>query len=451
MKRTIIIAGAVIVVIVVALVIFFALQHGPTPSSVGTLPTTGQLPGAPTQNNPGGSTTGTNGTTGGTGTLTGANGQPLNTGVAATIRGFGPVSDAPVVGYFVDPQNNAFIIKTSGVITKITAGQSVDLSSLEIQGVLAGSFSFDGTKALVSFGDVTNPQASVFDLATKAWTSLPKGLLSPTWAPSDTRIAYFTASSAANTITLTTIDAANLKKAPVPLITLHMQDVTLRWLDKNRLIIADKPSALVANSAFLFDLQKRTLIPLIAEVNGADSIWTGASSSTPEIGLVFGSGPANRGGHLSLTDVSGTDTKNLDILTLPSKCAFSIQTPAASTTTTISSVATSTATSTASTTIKTTIKKPVAAKTPTPTRTFLYCAIPRDQNTLTYSYLPDDYNQMSLFTVDNILKIDVATGDVSPAFQDQSQNVDVSAMRFINNSLFFVNRYDQKLYGIIFN
>src|SRR6185437_11810914 len=98
---------------------------------------------------------GIGGTTGGDQSLGGA---------AAQIKGFGPVSNDPVIAYFVDTQNNVYVVKTTGVISKITNGQSTDLSSLQIQGLLDAGFSFDGKKALVSFGDPAAPQTSVFDV-----------------------------------------------------------------------------------------------------------------------------------------------------------------------------------------------------------------------------------------------------------------------------------------------
>lgn len=55
---------------------------------------------------------------------------------------------------------------------------------------------------------------------------------------------------------------------------------------------------------------------------------------------------------------------------------------------------------------------------------------------------------MSLFTSDDIYKINLATNAVNPIWSDQTQNMDVSNMKIFNGTLFFVNRYDQKLYGL---
>jgi hypothetical protein len=81
----------------------------------------------------------------------------------------------------------------------------------------------------------------------------------------------------------------------------------------------------------------------------------------------------------------------------------------------------------------------------------LYCGVPRSSSGFSSARLPDDYETMALFTSDNIYKIITATGVEQVLWSDATQNVDVSDVRFFNNALFFVNRYDQKLYGLTFN
>ena len=58
---------------------------------------------------------------------------------------------------------------------------------------------------------------------------------------------------------------------------------------------------------------------------------------------------------------------------------------------------------------------------------------------------------MALFTSDDIYKINTATGAVQCSGTIATQNMDVSDVKFFNNALFFVNRYDQKLYGLTFS
>ena len=67
---------------------------------------------------------------------------------------------------------------------------------------------------------------------------------------------------------------------------------------------------------------------------------------------------------------------------------------------------------------------------------------------MSISHLPDDYNQMSLFTSDDIYRINLQSGAIDTTFKDPTQNMDISDVKLFNQTLFFVNRYDQKLYGV---
>jgi len=170
---------------------------------------------------------------------------------------------------------------------------------------------------------------------------------------------------------------------------------------------------------WIFDSQKNTLTPIMYETAGVESTWGNAASGT--LGLVFQS--TGKNSSLKLVTPTGTTYHALTLLTLPSKCAFSIATstiPAATTSSkpTISSVS------------------------------YLYCGIPADSGAFSSAQLPDDYNMMSLFTSDTITRINVATGGEDVLWNDPTQNIDATDLKFFNNTLFFVNRYDLKLYAL---
>jgi len=78
----------------------------------------------------------------------------------------------------------------------------------------------------------------------------------------------------------------------------------------------------------------------------------------------------------------------------------------------------------------------------------LYCAVPRDQATLSYYDLPDAYEQNQIFTSDDLYRVDTTTGHIDTLFSDQAQNFDMTDVSIVGSSAFFVNRYDQKLYAV---
>lgn len=127
----------------------------------------------------------------------------------------------------------------------------------------------------------------------------------------------------------------------------------------------------------------------------------------------------------------------MTFLTLPSKCAFSYQPTTASTTTPTSS---SSSTSTPSSTVTSTSQAPTAFLA-------LYCGIPIDPTELSIAQLPDSYDQLAFFTADAFYEINTETGAIQNIFSP-TESIDASVLHVFNNTLFFVNRYDQKLYAI---
>ena len=416
-RRLLIVLSVIALLIVVGIGLYFLFFGAKTPASPATgtqTGSTGSLPSAGNQNNAG------NGITAG-GTTTGVGASGAN---ATLAKNFGVISSEPTLDYFVDAANTVTAIEPDGKIIQVTGGQVSTLNSLLVQNIISAGFSYNGAKVLVNFGDPANPQTSIFDVAAKTWTPLAQGLLSPVWSPSDYRIA-FAASNANGTEGFGTFDLSKPKPAPVLITTLHAQDLAIAWPSKNQVVFYAKPSAYAPGSAWSFDLQKSALAPIALETPGLAMLWSGPAfgqAAAPRV-LEFSAGVANLGGSLALTDASGNTTQRLKLLTLPSKCSF------ASATSTLPATASSTSTTTTST-------------------PYLFCGVPRDQNTLSVSHLPDDYNQMSLFTSDDIYRINLQNGAVDTVFNDPSQNLDISDVRFFNNTLFFINRYDEKLYAI---
>lgn len=413
MKRYIYIIIGIVVVAVLAILVLLYIKDRPsaTGGTTGSLTTTGSLPSVGTQ----GSTTsgsgtgaggGAFGTTGSGSSTTGASGT-TGSGQAGTQH-FGALSNDPVLAYFVSAQNNITAIEPTGAIVTIVGGQSTTINSSTINDIISASFSYDGKKILVNFGDPASPQSSIFDLTTKTWAPLPQGIQSPQWSQANYQIAYLSATSGGKVV-LSTIDASNLKKAAVTLFTLNASDLTLQWPSKNDFVLSDKPTSYNAGSIWLFNAQAGTLSSLVYETPGAEGIWS--NNTTTPYGLVFSIAASGQSDTLQLQALSGSaPTQTLNFVTLPSKCAFNTTEPS-------SSLA-------------------------------LYCGIPRSSSGFSSANLPDDYNDMALFTSDDIYKINTATGATQVLWSDQTQSMDVSDVKLFNGTLFFVNRYDQKLYGL---
>ncbi|HEX4104558.1 MAG TPA: hypothetical protein VHZ04_03770 [Candidatus Paceibacterota bacterium] len=421
MKRSLyIIIGIVVLILIVAVVFWFVRgQSSPaatTTTGAGSLPSTGTQ-GSSTGGNIGGSLPATG--------VTEGNGSGTS---------FGLVSNEPALSYFVDPQNDVDVVEPNGEVAEIANGQNGQanfLSSSQIQSLITAGFSYDGAKAFVNFGVPANPQTSVFDMTAKAWTPLAAGIVSPVWSPADYRIAYL-ATNANGSVTLTTLDISKAGNKPVALVTLAAQDLTLAWPTKNVIVLTDRPSAYSLGTMWFYNLSTKALTPAATPAYGLVAAW---SATTKPVAVMWGSGASGRGGGFSLVGALGTSTQttaqSLNFLTLPSKCTFNTETEPVATPT--PSVATTT---------------PKATPTPAPqTYLALYCAVPANQSALSSVPMPDTYDQMSLFTSDNFYRIHTDTG-VTDAVLLPTGSYDATDLHVFNNILFFVNRYDQKLYAI---
>ncbi len=414
MKRYIYILIALVIIAAAIVFGLYLWKSGsfnlPGTATTGT-GTTGSLPSTGTQG-----TTGINSGEGGAG-ATSTESQTSPTSSQIVAGSFGPLSNDPVLNYFVEPNNTILILEPNGVVATIANGQTSYISSSTASNVIAGSFSFDGKKALLSFGDPNNPQTSVFNVASATWMALPQGMLSPTWSPSDYRIAYL-ANVATGKEGLATIDTSNVKKTPLEITSLYVQDLSLQWIGKSQFVLSDRPSSEAVGSAIMFDASKQSFTLLAGPVAGIESVWSPTSQiATPEglLSYALSTGGANT---LALIDTSGNVLQDLAISTLPTKCGFA----------------------TATTT--------VANATSSSNYLALYCGIPRDAASFAAAHLPDDYNQMALFTSDNIYRINTQTGNIETLWSDPNQNVDVSDLKTLGNEIFFIDRYTNKLYAL---
>ncbi len=424
MRRRIlyIILVIVVVIIVVALLYWFFFQRN---RGLGTAPsngTAGSLPAVGTQGAPGTSNGAASGSSAGNIGIASA-GE-----VASGTTRFGLISNEPTFAYFVDAKNNVTIVEPDGKIASILNGEPTFLNSIAINNIIAASFSFDGAEVVVNFGDPANPQTSLFDVAAKSWLPLTAGILSPAWSPADERIAYLKTNTDGSE-TLFTLDASKTNARPVALATLHLADVTLAWPSKNQIVIADKASSYETGSLVVFNIAEKTFAHPLDGAAGLDTIW---SNNTSPDALVFTAGAAERGGTLALWNPA-IGLTNLNFLTLPEKCVFNNEVV---TSTAAALGASSTAASTANAT--TTVATPSLA---------FYCAIPEDQGTLAMQPLPDAYGQEALFTEDAFFKVRADTGATRNLFVPTIP-IDGTGLRVFNNTLFFVNRYDQKLYAL---
>ncbi len=414
MKRYLYLISIVLVIVIVILAgVLIARQNqpgGPGAPITGGTTTPGGLPVAPPA--------------GGAGT---GGGTPVsgNAGVTTNYEGqkFSVVaSDNKAIDFFANPDGSVVFIQPDGQIMKVLRGKVSSLSSSPIANLIRAEFSYDGRGLLTVFGNGAQPEASVFDVTARTWRPLPANTLSPTWSPDNHQLAYLGERNGSGEIFI--VDATAVNATPQEVMKIEAQDIALNWLGHDKILLSDKGSALFGGSVWALSIKNKTLTPLVMNNPGLDSIWNDSS------GLIFTANQTQEGGSLGLVDAVGNSLQTMSFLTLPSKCAFSIET-----------LPTSTKARAAATTTKATSPTATVFKK-------LYCAVPRNIEQFKSETLPDSYFRKEFFTADDFYAINLADGTVTAVLPDAARSVDATNLKIFNNTLFFVNRFDDKLYAI---
>jgi len=329
---------------------------------------------------------------------------------------FGPVSDLSAVDYYAASDGSITFIQDDGEIKMVGGGKTDSLSPAKIEDILYGSFSYDGKKIIAASGNPEAQDINLFDTENNGWRQVSVRGTSFVWSPSDYRIAYL--AKEGSSYSAYSLDTKNKSSGPQKLFSLKMLDIYVLWPSPNTILVAQKPSALVAGTVLSYDIKKKTFAVLAADKFGAEVAWGNAAGE----GLLFGGNVNGQGGSLGLIDLTGVAVHGLNFLTLPTKCGFHGESK---------NVGVSSGT-----------------KTLTQTSYFLDCAVPRDQDALRGTPLPDGYYQKSFFAADDILKISLADGTIYPVFDDQNKYIDAYDLKYAGGKIYFINRYDKKIYFV---
>ncbi len=345
------------------------------------------------------------------------------TGTAGAKVGLSLVSSEKFVSFSVATSGLVYGVRPDGTVFSVSpSGTVAPISSSPIDSFSGASFSSDGKKMLSFWGTPDTRQFSVFDITSSTWQPLPLNTVSAAWQPQSHTVGYLSSQNGAKVLFSWNLDKPKIKASS--LLTLHFEDLEVGYLSPSKIYLTGKKTGLVKNFLNVFDTVKKTLTPVFLDVFGLDTKWNSSGSSA----LAFFGGQYAAGGTLRITDQTGKSIKQIDslFLTLPEKCLFSADVFAAP-----APVSTST-----------------KALPPPPPENFLYCAVPRDTNSLSSALLPDDYFKFKLLTVDNIYKIDLDSGTLSTVFDDAGKSFDVQSPAIVGTTLFFINRYDQNLYAL---
>jgi hypothetical protein len=403
MKRLLYVLGIIAVIAVVILLGYFLRpQDGGEPA--GEAPNNNGLTLPPTNSNPPPSLGGLPSTGGSSGS--GESG--------ATSKSFGVVAQNPVLDYAITGKNEVLLVEPTGLVVRIRDGKAEVLSSSPFEDVARAGISADGEYVFVEYGEV-RPLVALFDVEAREWNALEEDVHGPTWSPSGHRIAFVSRADTTGPSVIATFDAAQGPATARPIVKLHIQDAVLAWPQENALLLQEMSSGQVPGTAVLIDIPTRTASVIAHNQLGLMVNWSPYRNE----GLLFRTNENLRGGAMFLYTNNGSVKREFQIVTMPSKCVFSDIEP------------TSTSSKLASTVI---------------------CGVPVSSAVIQSRYMPDSYLKNGFFMPDSLYRIDLETGAVDnlllAAGVIEDYSLDVVSPKVFNDTLFFVNRFDERLYGL---
>ncbi len=306
------------------------------------------------------------------------------------------LSDQPVFDYWIFSQENSvFYITQDGKFFKLKDNAEDEaITSEVILNIQAVKSTFDGKRVLIQYGDLNSPKFKIFNSETKVFEMLPGNIVAANFSPDAKQIAYLEKSSG----NLMIKDLIGAKPKTTKIMTILQNDFNLQWIVPEKIILLPKPSAFYPSSAWVVDIKNKTITSLANEMSGLIIKW----SADGKIGLEFSSQSQGRISRLNLIDNKGAVQANLDFMTLPEKCL---------------------------------ILQPK-----------IYCAIP--QNIPPRTVLPDDYLKRAVYFNDVFYQIDISQNFFTEIPIGTESIIDAVNLKLIDNKLFFINRYDDKVYSL---
>ncbi len=323
--------------------------------------------------------------------------------VATTANRLKILSENPVFDYWVaSSTQEIFYVSPGGKIAKVNPdSQDAFLSEQLIENLNFILPSPDSRKMIAAFGNPNQPQFSIFDLMNNSWSPLPLEIKSMAWSPEGKRVAAVISQN--NQANLAIIDIANYlsgdtkqkdKAIKTIIKNISLKDLKIDWLRPDEIIFTDKPSSLVAGSAWRLNLSKLNFDEIISPGAGLIIKWL-----KDDLGLKFQNQKS------SLINWAGQTINDFSFMVLPDKCVLKSD--------------------------------------------FLYCFLFAPTNPKTN--WPDDYLQKSVYTEDDLYKFNLNNLTAPElVFESATEGkiLDTSMTKLLGNQILFINRYDNRLYGL---
>jgi hypothetical protein len=251
---------------------------------------------------------------------------------------------------------------------------------------------------LISSASPIAPEFKIFDVERAAWRALPAGTTAASWSPSSptNEVAFLkTVAKKEGGAPVSSLNIYTLSKGTSrQVFELPYYDLLIDWITPSIISFSQKPTREAVGSIWQYNLQTKTLRPLLIERTGLWSSWQAVSSIHYDV---------TNG--LYLLSAQGTETR-LPFFSLPTKC--------------------------------------------TQEALQLYCAVP--QGDFDEGSLPDSYIQRAVMTSDVFTATSLSElprfSSSKVLLEKNGPAIDAWHLVKVGPRLYFINRYDQKVYAL---
>lgn len=308
------------------------------------------------------------------------------------------LSDAPIFDYWFNADKKEITaISQKGEILTVQEETDQILNKQNIDNLYRLLPSPDGRQAIVAFGNPNHPQFTAYDIADNTWSPLPLEILKLQWLndwPNADNLMALTEKPpfvALETFNLKNKNELSSFKNTI-IKDIGLEDLEFNWISKSSVRFIEKPTHLYSGSLWSLDFKNQYFNKIAAEPGlivkwHPDGLW----------GIKFSS-PNN----FFAIDNKGTILKKWNFATFPDKCAFK--------------------------------------------ENSLFCFIPDFINP--GWKLPDDYLQNEFYVKDGLFKLGLEKDNkIEEILKSSDLPIDAQKVKIINGQIYFINRYDQKLYS----
>jgi len=310
------------------------------------------------------------------------------------------ITNDSVAGYWINSlDNQVYYATTDGSIKR--TGATIDTAQTITSTKVLGSVrevvpTTRGEAALIISGTQQAPDFKIYDVEHQTWRALPSGTAAAAWGPTDDplEIVYLKSEVEKTGLVTTSLNIYNHVKGSSRFVDqLELIDVRLTWPTTNLIYISNLPDV-TAQPVWAYDLKKKTFREIVAPKAGLWMRWFGGG-----VGLGF---DLTTG--LYRLSPEATPSQWLPINTTPDKCLISDSSA--------------------------------------------YCAATEGIALNSARSLENYLLQRNSYS-DDITKINEA-GESLIVFSSKEKGVsfDITNLSKHDDSLYFINRYDQRLYSL---